>query len=90
MGGRSLAGRVYPTHRGLLVLVQKLEKHGWKTNRRVRTVNGGHYRAAVVCSPRALPHQVRQRRRPGPDDPLIGAAAALIGAAARRPGRLDG
>jgi stage II sporulation protein D len=46
-GGRSLAGRVYPTHRGVLVLVQKLGKHGWSTTRRVRTVNGGHFKARI-------------------------------------------
>jgi stage II sporulation protein D len=46
-GGRTVAGRVYPTHRGVLVLVQKLEKRTWKTVRRARTVDGGHYRAGI-------------------------------------------
>ncbi len=46
-GGRSVAGRVYPTHRGVLVLVQKLGKRGWKTMRRVHTVDSGHYRAGI-------------------------------------------
>ncbi|HWD63970.1 MAG TPA: SpoIID/LytB domain-containing protein [Solirubrobacteraceae bacterium] len=46
-GSRSLVGRVYPTGRGVLVLAQKLGKHGWSTTRRVRTVNGGHYQAAI-------------------------------------------
>lgn len=46
-GSRSLAGRVYPTQRGVLALVQKLGKRGWSTTRRVRTVNGGHFTARI-------------------------------------------
>jgi stage II sporulation protein D len=46
-GKRSVTGRVFPTRRGVLVLVQKLGGHGWRTIGRVRTVNGGHFQAAV-------------------------------------------
>ena len=45
---RSLVGRVYPTHRGVLVDVQKLVRHhGWSTLRKVRTVHGGHFSASI-------------------------------------------
>jgi stage II sporulation protein D len=46
-GKRWLSGRVYPTRRGVLLLVQKLGSHGWSTKARVGTVNGGHFRAGV-------------------------------------------
>lgn len=46
-GGRSISGRVFPTRRGVLVLVQKLGRHGWSTTTRVRTIHGGHYSARV-------------------------------------------
>jgi stage II sporulation protein D len=46
-GKRSLSGRVYPTRRGVRLLVQELGSHGWSTKARVRTINGGHFRAGV-------------------------------------------
>jgi stage II sporulation protein D len=46
-GRRSLSGRVFPTQRGVPVLVQRLEKRGWKTVGRAHTVNGGHYTAGI-------------------------------------------
>lgn len=46
-GKRSLSGRVYPTRRGVRLLVQKQGPHGWTTKARVRTVNGGHFHASV-------------------------------------------
>jgi stage II sporulation protein D len=46
-GRRSLTGRVFPTRRGVLVLVQRLRRHGWATTSRIRTVDGGKYTASV-------------------------------------------
>lgn len=47
IGTRFLVGRVYPTRRGVRVLIQSLE-HGWRTTGRVRTVRGGQFRARVA------------------------------------------